>query len=153
MDVFENISIDSLLEYWSQVRKSIRDCLNATPTGLLSWAPKEGMRTLGQLYVDLATSIDWWLTTAFNEDDNRPPSSRHSTEDRNYLDRHLEQSFERLERFLGIANLSEMYESRGRKLRGAWIVLHMFKQDIYHQAQIIDYLRQNGIDPPISDMI
>ena len=148
MDVYQSISTDSLLEYCWEVRQQIRECLKVTPEHLLSWAPKEGMQSFGILFIHISTSVDWWLTTVFKDGGQWIPASHHRLDDKESLDNHLEFSFERLEHFIGSADLSQMYISKEEALRGAWIILHLFEHDIQHLAQIKVYLRQNGITPP-----
>ena len=90
------LSAATLLAYWGDVRKSIRECLRLTPDELLSWRPKDDMRTFGQLYVHVATSIDWWLTNFVKDGGEWIPSGQHSITDRASLDEHLMASYARL---------------------------------------------------------
>ncbi len=151
MDVYEEVSLDSVLEYWSAVRHTIRECLKITPDRLLSWAPRQGMQTFGLLYVHIANSVDWWLTTVFEDGGVWAPTANLPKDDKSKLDDHLARSFDRMMKFAMTGDFAQSYIYKGEERRGAWIVIHMLRHYIHHCAQIMVYLRQNGIEPPSSD--
>ena len=145
------IDVDAILQYWRDVHDDIQECLKRTPDDLLSWAPKEGMKTFGQLYVHLATAIDWNLTNVFKDGGLWVPSAEHPTDDKEMLDAHLVASFERLDRYSRKTDLSRTLDLKARQVTGAWLFIHMFDHHIHHRAQLKTYLRMNGITPPGSD--
>jgi uncharacterized damage-inducible protein DinB len=147
MPTITEISPSALMEFWRDVRRDIRECLKATPDDCFSWAPKEGMLTFGQLYAHLSTAIDWWCTK-FIQDSGLWVSADQVPKERASLEQRLLQSFSRVERFAGSADLANKYAYENRTVTGAWILLHLYEHDVHHRAQIKTYLRQNGIAPP-----
>jgi uncharacterized damage-inducible protein DinB len=148
MSTLTEISARTLLVQWREVRESVHECLKRTPDKLLSWAPQDGMRTLGQLYVHFSSSLDWWLTVNFKDGGPWIPSNQRPTTERAKLDNDLVASFERMGKFLGSGDLSRTYEYRGQRVDGYWATLHLFEHDTHHRGQVITYLRTNGIDSP-----
>ena len=53
--------------YWKDGRKGLYAALDATPEELLSWDPKEGMNSFGDLYRHIADAINGWLEFATKE--------------------------------------------------------------------------------------
>ncbi|OGC90365.1 MAG: hypothetical protein A2W25_02090 [candidate division Zixibacteria bacterium RBG_16_53_22] len=148
MKNLQGISLDTVLLQWRALRESIRECLRVTPDELLGWAPRDGMRTLGQLYVHFSSPLDWWLTNSFKDGGQWIPSIERPSDDKTKLDNDIVASFERMERYLISADLTRMYEFKGEQVSGYWIILHLFEHDSHHRGQVITYLRMNGINPP-----
>ncbi len=143
-----DISLDSVMIQWRTLRESIRECLLRTPDNMLCWSPRDGMRTFGQLYVHFASSLEWWLTIKFMDGGQWIPSTERRTDDRRELEFDIVTAFERMERYLCTADLSELYEFKGEQVSGNWVVLHLLEHDAHHRGQVITYLRTNGIDSP-----
>jgi uncharacterized damage-inducible protein DinB len=145
---YDTISAHSLLDYWREVRADIQRCLAATPENLLSWAPQTDMKTIGQLFVHLATAVDWNMTNVVGDGGEWVHSDKLPSDDRKKLSEHLNKSFERLERLISNSDLTKTYKFKNKTVTGAWLMIHLFEHDIHHRAQIKAYLRQNGITPP-----
>jgi uncharacterized damage-inducible protein DinB len=148
MQEIRDISISSLFAYWKINDAVAHDCLELAPDTLLSWAPFDGMRKLGQIFVHIATAKDFWLTTIFRDGGVWIPSAQHSYIDRISLADHMTESFERLDKFASEGDLIGPYKYKEREVSGYWALYHLFEHDVHHISQIMTYLRLNNITPP-----
>ncbi len=144
---YKDSSLDALLDFYRDVRETIRECLRRTPDDLLSWSPKEGMRTFGHLYVHFASPIDWWMTLHIKDGGRWTPSKDEPTDNTDMLDKHILESFARLEKFAQ-SNLSKIYCRDDNEFTGLWLIMHLLEHDIHHRGQVMTYLRMNNIAPP-----
>lgn len=144
-------------EYWlGYVRTSLDAALECVPDDRLNWAPAPQMMTLGNVFLHIAETSDWWyddvmkgrkavdLVTSI--DSPSPPKE--------VIARQMQNHWARMTRFFeddpAIMGLRYTVKGRERTYQrdGWWIFTHLLEHDIHHRSQINQYLRILGITPP-----
>ncbi len=154
MQIKGNIKIEGVHNFWiNDVRPSLDKALELTPEDKLEWAPQPNMITLGNIFMHISESSDFWITTIIDrmESIDYTPCPCPPKEE---ILRLMENHWQRLEKFFMRAPeiLEKNYERerRGKKvnLSGEWIMFHLLEHDIHHRSQANHYLRMLGIQPP-----
>jgi uncharacterized damage-inducible protein DinB len=154
MTVSGNMKIDSIHAFWfDDVRPPLDQALEIVPDDKLDWTPAPKMITLGNIFMHISESSDYWITNVIDHKpftDFTPCPCPPKDEITSLMAVH----WQRLDDFFARAPqiLEKTYERtlRGEheKLSGTWIMLHLLEHDIHHRSQINHYLRILGIKPP-----
>ena len=155
-----NKMITEQIRLWREwIKKNLYEALELTPDDKLDWMPAENMLTLGQIFLHIAQTSDWWYDDFMKGDpvvelatkgQKCPPKAT--------VKKHLDEHWERMEQFFAEPPevLEKEYyregEHRGRQFKvrknGYWLFAHLLEHDIHHRCQINQYLRILGIKPP-----
>ncbi|PKK84014.1 MAG: hypothetical protein CVT49_06200 [candidate division Zixibacteria bacterium HGW-Zixibacteria-1] len=148
------------VEYWrGPYKKALMAAFEQMPEDKLDWTPAENMIPLGQVFLHICETSDWWYADIMKgkasvelavRGQKCPPKAD--------IAKHLDEHWQRLERFFAESPeiLDKMYiregvhEGRQWKIEknGYWIFTHILEHDIHHRSQIFHYLRILGIKPP-----
>lgn len=155
-----NKMIAEQVRLWRErIKKTIDEALELAPDDKLDWMPAENMLSLGNVFLHIPETSDWWydcvllgkeaIELAF-PGKKCPPKEQ--------VKKHLDEHWARLERFFAEPPaILEKIHSRevdleGRKWTfegsGFWVFMHLLEHDIHHRCQINQYLRILGIKPP-----
>ncbi|MEE9443446.1 MAG: DinB family protein [candidate division Zixibacteria bacterium] len=142
------------IELWRKyIRPNINESLRLTPDDRLDWAPAEGMMTLGQVFVHIAETSDWWYDEVMKKNISVELTNK-TIEDKKEVSTHLEAHWNRMERFFSEPReaLEKLYSftHKGKTFTfsGNWIFTHLLEHDSHHRSQIHQYLRILDITPP-----
>ena len=148
------------IELWhGPFKKSLMAAFDLAPEDKLDWKPAANMIPLGQVFLHICETSDWWYDDIVKgkaavelaiEGKKCPPKTE--------IAKHLNEHWERLERFFAEpeAILDKVYiregihEGRQWKIEknGYWVFSHILEHDIHHRSQIFHYLRILGLTPP-----
>nr|MBN2277622.1 DinB family protein [candidate division Zixibacteria bacterium] len=156
----KNVLLELQINFWrDNIRNSIMEALELMPEDKGDWIPADNMIPLGQLFLHICETSDWWYDEIMKGNkavELAVPGEK--CPDKKVIKNHLEEHWKRLERFF--AEPKEAFEKtykregshEGRKWKieqtGYWIFTHLFEHDIHHRSQINHYLRILGIRPP-----
>ena len=154
MTINGTINLKTIATMWIfEIKPPLMQALEFAPEDKLDWAPKEGMLTLGNIFMHINEASAWWIDKII---DNKPykdltpcPSAPKAE-----ILTMMEEHWQRLEQFFARTPeiLEKTYElkkpDKALTFEGHWIMLHLFEHDIHHRAQINQYLRILGIKPP-----
>jgi len=144
----------------AETRKELNDVVNHLEPSLMTWAPREGMRTIAGQLIEIAGSelqVVEWLQNACMVSDEEVLARIETTEDLDRLKEFLAevraQSLAYLEG-LSDAELAEAvpiprwHESLGLPTvpRGE-IFIGVCQHESYHMGQLVSYLWARGDDP------
>ena len=145
------------IHFWrEQVKTSITKALEITPEDKLNWAPAKDMMSLGNVFLHICETSDWWYDEAICEQASKELVPSHDTPalSKSEIKAHLEKHWERLERFFAREPemLGKQFVVKGRgaayQFDGYWAFTHLLEHDLHHRSQINQYLRILGITPP-----
>jgi uncharacterized damage-inducible protein DinB len=152
-----NPLLESQIKFWREsVKPSLDKALDLSPEERLNWAPAENMISLGNIFLHISETSDWWFDEVMNKRQSVElvPTPSTGTKSKIEIKKYLDIHWERLERFFD-ANpeiLACDYQYMGRSktmtFSGLWIYTHLLEHDIHHRSQINQYLRILGIKPP-----
>ena len=155
-----NKMIAEQIKLWRErIKRTIYEALDLTPEDKLDWRPAEKMLTLGQVFLHIAETSDWWYDDFMKGDPVVELSTNVSKcPPKDQLRKYLDEHWERMERFFDeppealaqVYHREGVYEGREYKIDfdGNWVFTHMLEHDVHHRCQINQYLRILGIQPP-----
>jgi len=146
--------MDAVIEIWREsLMPTINQALELAPADKLDWAPAKDMLTLGNIFLHISETSDWWYGEVMKGNESKeltvgsvPPKSE--------IVEHMNTHWARMERFFAEPTeaLEKSYHLQRRErictYTGYWILAHLLEHDIHHRSQINQYLRILGITPP-----
>ena len=154
MSSSNKIEYELIKKFWMEdVRPPLMRALEAVPEDRLDWAPSEEMLTLGNIFMHIAETSNWWIDKIIDNgefNDLTPCPSLPKAKIKELLDEH----WKRLQRFFDrFPNVLQKIYTRQRQDRvseytGEWIMMHLLEHDIHHRSQANQYLRLLKIPPP-----
>ena len=136
--------------YWRTVQDDLVHIVDLFSDSTLNWTPKESLWNSRGILIHVADARDGWLTRDVQDGDPYPNiwATARTKDD---LNRELNRTFTRLERFLGNqAQLDRTYtderDDAGRTYNGHWIAFHLLEHDIHHRAELLQRLALLDID-------
>lgn len=142
-----------IVPFWSRLNDGMIRLVDYIPDDKLNWSPQAGLWNFkGILIHMIAAGRHGWLERDV-KDGGRSPDVLREAQTKDGMKRHLELSWERLQRFLSNpAQLAATYESTDpndpRTYNGHWIAYHILEHDIHHRADVFHYLALLGIEHP-----
>jgi uncharacterized damage-inducible protein DinB len=156
MSVEGQIDISYVANFWlNDVKKPLMKALESAPENKLNWAPADNMMSLGNVFLHIVETGEWWIGTLIDGGTYKDRISEKSPpkgEIKKLLDEHwlrLQKFFERSPQVLEKKYpYHDKERNKTREFEGRWIMLHLLEHDIHHRCQIFQYLRILGIAPP-----
>jgi uncharacterized damage-inducible protein DinB len=156
--IYENNALLEIqINFWRQdIKSTIEQALERTPDDRLDWAPLDGMITLGNIFLHISETSDWWFDEVMNgkKSVELVPQSASATPPKPVIKKHMDDHWARLERLFSRDPdvLDKNYQYTGRTktvtVSGFWIYNHLLEHDVHHRSQINQYLRILGVEPP-----
>ncbi len=150
----ENKVFAEKITLWTNsIQPNLTEALNLIPDKHLYYAPAEGMLELGNIFLHLSESSDWWYDELMKGNESVQlicDEPKKKVEIMAAMEIH----WERLERFFKEKaetfdkTYKFEYEGDVYNFTGHWIFNHIFEHDIHHRSQINQYLRILGLTPP-----
>lgn len=145
---------DLIQKFWLEdVKPPLMQAFELVPEGKLDWAPAQPMLTLGNIFMHIAETSNWWIDKIIDNGeftDLTPCPSLPKGKIKDLLDEH----WRRLDHFFDrCPEILEKTYKRQRKdsvseYTGEWIMMHLLEHDIHHRSQASQYLRLLKIQPP-----
>lgn len=153
----DNELLEYQIKFWREKVKATLDrALGITPDDKLDWAPAGEMLTLGNIFLHISETSDWWYDEVIKgrKWQELVPSNETPAPPKAEIARHMKNHWERLERFFADDPqiLTKSFQIKRREgpfnFDGYWVFTHLLEHDIHHRSQINQYLRILGTTPP-----
>lgn len=126
----------------------------AIPQEKYAWRPAEGVRSMSQVFVHVASANFFFPTMVGVQPGSRPPRDAEQTiTDKAQVVDWLKRSFDHARsaiRGVSDADLDKPVDMFGQKTTGRGVLLTMVSHAHEHLGQAIAYARSNGVVPPWS---
>ena len=138
---------------WGRLNDTIIALLDYIPDDKLDWSPQEELWNFRGILLHTIVVRDAWLNGA-GQDDEKAPNIWETDLSKATIQKELQRSWERLQRFLADpAHLAAVYErtwddEETLRFNGHWMAFHVLEHDIHHRADIFHYLALLGIEHP-----
>ena len=151
-----NKLVETQIRLWrGHLKKTVMEAFDLMPEDKLDWAPAKKMMTLGQVFLHIAETSDWWYDDVMkNRECTELAIPGEPCPPKEKIREHLDDHWERMERFFAEPPeilervFTREFKDWNLKKDGYWIFTHLFEHDIHHRSQINHYLRILGIRPP-----
>lgn len=140
------------LVQWNQVEKKLKDLAEAIPVEKYSWRPGEGVRSVQEVVVHVASS-NYYLPTMIGV---KPPEGFSGHMEKTITEKSeaikaLTESFEHFRQALNNmsdTDLDKPAEFFGQKTDVRGVFFNLLSDTHEHLGQLIAYARVNGVVPP-----
>jgi uncharacterized damage-inducible protein DinB len=153
----DNALLEYQIKFWREkVKPTLDRALEIAPDDKLDWAPAGEMLTLGNVFLHISETSDWWYDEVIKgrKFQELVPSNKAPAPPKAEIARYMKIHWDRLDRFFAEDSqiLNKSYQIQGREKpyhhHGNWVFTHLLEHDIHHRSQINQYLRILGITPP-----
>lgn len=140
-----------IVPFWSRLNEGMIRLVDYIPDDKLDWSPQDGLWNFKGTLIHMCAVRHAWLEGDVKDGEQGPDVLREA-QTKDGIKRHLELSWQRLERFLSNpAQLAATYKGDAndpRTYNGHWIAYHILEHDIHHRADVFHYLALLGIEHP-----
>ena len=146
--------MDAVMDVWREsLMPTINQALDLAPVDKLDWAPAKDMMSLGNIFLHISETSDWWYGEVMKGNESKELTTG-SLPPKSEIAERMNTHSARMERFFAEPTeaLVRIYDLQRRDrvftYSGYWILTHLLEHDIHHRSQINQYLRILGITPP-----
>ena len=142
-----------IVPFWARMNDTLVKLVDNIPDDKLNWSPKPELWNFKGILIHICGARHNWLGRDVQDGQPSPDVIREG-QSKEAIKRHLDLSWQRLERFLSnreqvAASYESEHEDGSRHTHsGHWIAYHLLEHDIHHRSDLFHYLALLGIEHP-----
>jgi uncharacterized damage-inducible protein DinB len=143
-----------ITDNWRRLNQTIIDLVDYIPEGKINWSPRPELHNFKGILIHISSARNNWMGGCV-QDGEASPDVLQEGQTVDGLLRHLELSWQRVERFLSDqSKLDATYEgvwaygNEPYSHTGHWVAYHLLEHDVHHRADIFHYLALLEVEHP-----